>query len=421
MRIAVVGSGTGGAASALLLARDGHDVEIFERVPDPRPVGAGLLLQPLGQRVLGTLGLADELEAGSTPVRRIEGRIGGPNGRFLLRFGYEDAHSPHVGLGVNRGSLFGVLWKALTAAGVPIRVGWEVDRVHFEPEGAYLVATDDSADGATAGPFDLVVAADGARSRIRRQLGLATKDVRYPFGALWTVVPDPDGLVPDALVQRYRDTRTMLGFLPTGIGETSIFWSIRNRDAEAAIAAGPDWFVERALPFAPDFAPLLERVRDARVLGAAYRDVVVPHPSRVVGEAGVVLVGDAAHAMSPQLGMGASLALADAWSLAACLRDRTGLAEALDAYGHDRRAHIRWYTWLSRLMTPVFQSNLVPLAWGRDLVFGPAAGIPLARSQFAQILLGEQTSPFTRWAPTTRGGPLAADDAAGRVRYRSPT
>ncbi|HJP88022.1 MAG TPA: NAD(P)/FAD-dependent oxidoreductase [Candidatus Limnocylindrales bacterium] len=419
MRIAVVGGGTGGAASALLLARDGHDVEIFERVPDPRPVGAGILLQPLGQRILATLGLADELEQASTPVRRIEGRIGGPNGRFLLRFGYEDARSPHVGLGVNRGALFGVLWKALEAAGVPAHVGWEVDRVHLEPDGAQLVRT----DGETAGPFDLVVAADGARSRIRRQLGLATKDIRYPFGALWTVVPDPDGLVPDALVQRYRDTRTMLGFLPTGIGETSIFWSIRNRDAEAAIAAGPGWFVDRALPYAPDFAPLLERVREARILNAAYRDVVVPHPSTVVGRAGVALVGDAAHAMSPQLGMGASLALADAWSLAAALRDTTSLAEALDAYGRDRRAHVRWYTWLSRLMTPAFQSNLVPLAWGRDPMFSLAAEIGLARAQFAKILLGEQTSPFTLWAPAKRGGPLAPAPNLERdsVRYRSAT
>ena len=407
MRIAVVGSGTGGAASALLLAGDGHAVELFERVSDPRPVGAGLLLQPLGQRILGTLGLEDELAAASTPVRRIEGRIGGPTGSCILRFGYEDAGSADVGLGVNRGALFGVLWKALANAGVPTRTGWEVHRVHIEPEGAYLLTP----DGGSAGPFDLVVAADGARSRIRRHLGLATKDVRYPYGALWTVVADPDGLVPDALVQRYRDTRTMLGFLPTGIGEVSIFWSIRNRDAEAAIAAGPGWFVDRAAPFAPDFAPLLERARESRILGAAYRDVVVPAPWTMVGRAGVALVGDAAHAMSPQLGMGASLALADAWSLAASLRHATSLAEALRAYGRDRRAHVRWYTWLSRLMTPAFQSNLTPLGWARDLVFAPAAHVGFVRRQFADILLGEQTSPFTRWAPTKSGGPLA-------VRYR---
>jgi FAD-dependent urate hydroxylase len=310
----------------------------------------------------------------------------------VLGFGYDDAGSEHVGLGVNRGALFGVLWKALVEAGVPVRISWEVLAVHLEPDGARLAGH----DGASAGPFDLVVAADGARSRIRRQLGVASKDVRYPYGALWTVVADPDGLVGDVLVQRYRDTRVTLGFLPTGIGEVSIFWSIRTRAINQAVAAGADWLVERALPLAPDLAPVIERARTQAVLGAVYRDVVVPNPAMVEGRAGVVLIGDAAHAMSPQLGMGASLALADAWQLAERLRGR----DAGDL-------GTAWYTWLSRLMTPVFQSDLVPIGWARDLLFGPAANLALVRRQFADILLGEQTSLVGRWAPTMRGGPLA--------------
>jgi 2-polyprenyl-6-methoxyphenol hydroxylase-like FAD-dependent oxidoreductase len=405
MRVAVVGAGTAGAAAALLLARDGHRVELFERVADPRPVGAGLLLQPLGQRILATLGLDHDLAAASTPVRRIDGRAGGPAGRTVLRFGYEDAGSPHVGLGVNRGALFGLLWRALVEAAVPVRTGFEVVAVDADPGGTHLIGL----DGASAGPFDLVVAADGARSRIRRQLRLATKDVRYPYGALWTVVADPDHLVGDALVQRYRDTRTTLGFLPTGIDEVSIFWSIRSRDMAAAVREGPGWLLRRAQPLAPDLAPLLERMLERPLLGAPYRDVVVPDPTFVRGDWGVVLIGDAAHAMRPQLGMGASIALADAWALAAALRgcEPPGLRRALRVYVDDRRAHVRWYTWLSRIMTPVFQSDLVPLGWARDLVFGPAANLAFVRQQFALILLGEQTSPFTRWGPTRPGGPLA--------------
>jgi 2-polyprenyl-6-methoxyphenol hydroxylase-like FAD-dependent oxidoreductase len=406
MRVAVVGAGTAGAAAALLLARDGHGVELFERVVDPRPVGAGLLLQPLGQRILATLGLADELTAASTPVRRIEGRAGGPDGRTVLRFGYEDAGSQHVGLGVNRGALFSLLWRALADAGVPVRTGFEVVGVRPEADGTRLAGP----GGATAGPFDLVVAADGARSRIRRQLRLASKDVRYPYGALWTVVADPDHLVGDALVQRYRDTRTTIGFLPTGIDEVSIFWSIRTREMDAAVRAGPGWLLPRALLLAPDYEPLLERMLDRPLVGVPYRDVVVPNPTFVEGTTGIVLIGDAAHAMSPQLGMGASIALADAWSLAQAVRDcePAGLRGALHSYTADRRAHVRWYTWLSRIMTPVFQSDLVPVGWARDLVFGPAANLAFVRRQFAAILLGEQTSLFTRWRPTRAGGPLEA-------------
>jgi hypothetical protein len=58
---------------------------------------------------------------------------------------------------------------------------------------------------------------------------------------------------------------------------------------------------------------------------------------------------------------------------------------------------------------PVFQSDLVPVGWARDIFFGPAANLALVRRQFAAILLGEQTSPFTRWGPTKRGLELASD------------
>ena len=116
---------------------------------------------------------------------------------------------------------------------------------------------------------------------------------------------------------------------------------------------------------------------------------------------GIVVIGDAAHAMSPQLGLGANLCLADAWSLATTLRSHVDLHAALPAYVADRRAHIRWYTWLSRIMTPVFQSDLVPIGWARDALFGPIGRLPQVRRQLVEIELGGQTSPWTTWSPGT--------------------
>jgi 2-polyprenyl-6-methoxyphenol hydroxylase-like FAD-dependent oxidoreductase len=399
LRIGVVGAGTGGLVSALLLARDGHDVEVVERVTDPRPIGAGMLMQPLGQVVLADLGLAEELTRCSTPVRRIEGRT--RRGRTVLAFGYADAGRSEVGLGVHRGDLFELLWAAATRA-VSIRTGVAVDDVRHESDGWRLVTPSD----AELGPYDLVVAADGARSRIRHRLRVATKDVGYPYGCIWAVVPDPDGLAGDVLWQRYGDTRTTLGILPTGLGQASIFWSSRTRTIDAEVAAGPAALLERARPFAGHLGILVERIAANGILAARYRDVVVPAPIAIRGPHGVVLVGDAAHAMSPQLGMGASLALADAWSLARSLRSHPDLPSAVRAHVANRRSHVRWYTWLSRLMTPVFQSDLVPIGWARDLVFAPAGRVPLVRRQFAAILLGEQTSPWSTWPPAAPGGPL---------------
>jgi 2-polyprenyl-6-methoxyphenol hydroxylase-like FAD-dependent oxidoreductase len=253
--------------------------------------------------------------------------------------------------------------------------------------------------GAVHGPYDLVVAADGARSAMRRLSGLGQRDAGYPYGAVWSVVPDPDRLARDVLFQRYRDTRVTLGVLPTGVGLASIFWSLRSRDIDAAVAAGPEAFVAAALPLAGEMAPLVERARQGEILGAHYRDVVVRSPSLERHGHGLVLIGDAAHAMSPQLGLGASLGLADAWSLRLSLRTHPrDLTAALGAHARDRRAHVRYYTWLSRLMTPVFQSDLVPIAWARDLLLEPVARIPWVRRQFVTTLMGIRTSPWSAWS-----------------------
>src|SRR5262245_26671398 len=115
-QIAVVGAGTAGAASATLLARAGHGVVVFERVPDPKPVGAGILLQPTGQVQLARLGLLEAVTARSSPVDRLHAVRHG--GRVLVDLRYHDVHPRLSGWGVHRGVLFETLLAATRAAGV---------------------------------------------------------------------------------------------------------------------------------------------------------------------------------------------------------------------------------------------------------------------------------------------------------------
>jgi 2-polyprenyl-6-methoxyphenol hydroxylase-like FAD-dependent oxidoreductase len=235
---------------------------------------------------------------------------------------------------------------------------------------------------------------------MRKLSGLATKDAGYPYGALWAVVSDSRHLADDVPWQRYDDTRTTFGVLPCVVDGASIFWSIRTREIPAALAAGVDAWRERARPYAGHLAPLLDRVRETDLLDARYRDVVVRTPVLIRDGRALVLLGDAAHAIGPQLGLGANLALADAWTLACSLRRaRSDLPGACAEYAAARRPHIRWYTWCSRLMTPVFQSDLVPMAWARDLLLERVARIPWVRRQFVTTLLGVRTSPWTTWRP----------------------
>jgi 2-polyprenyl-6-methoxyphenol hydroxylase-like FAD-dependent oxidoreductase len=393
VRVAIVGCGTAGPAAALLLVRDGHEVEIFERVAEPRGVGAGILLQRLGQRVLADLGLADELERQSSPVRRVDARA--LSGRRVLDFAYEQVVPGAYGWGVHRGTLFGLLWNAVQNAGIHVQTGVEVTGL-VTADGRWRLTT----TAGEVGPFDLVVGADGGRSRIRRLSGLTKKDVGYPYRVIWSVVPDPERIAGDTLTQRYRDTRVTLGILPTGVAQACIFWLIRSRLITETLSAGAAAWVDLVRPIAGEFEPLVERAADGAIMGARYRDVVVRSPVLVRDNAGLVLLGDAAHAMSPQLGLGASFALADAWALAMCLRRRPkDLSGALQAYATSRAAHVRYYTWCSRLMTPVFQSDLVPIGWARDALMEPIARIPWVRRQFVTTFMGGRTPPWTFWRP----------------------
>jgi 2-polyprenyl-6-methoxyphenol hydroxylase-like FAD-dependent oxidoreductase len=250
------------------------------------------------------------------------------------------------------------------------------------------------------GTYDLVVGCDGSRSPVRRSMNVATRDHAYDYGALWTIVDDPDELCAGELYQCLRGTRSYLGVLPTGRGQVSVFWSERGSAMEATVARGLPAWRDAARPLAGPMAPLLDRVD--HLLPASYRDVVVRTPYRIAsphdGRAGAaVLAGDAAHAMSPQLGTGTSLALADAWTLHHALATQESLPAALSAYAAARAAHVRWYQWWTRLLMPAFQSGLSPPAWPRDLLAPPVMTVPAVRSQVVTTLTGDRTSPWSTW------------------------
>jgi 2-polyprenyl-6-methoxyphenol hydroxylase-like FAD-dependent oxidoreductase len=180
----------------------------------------------------------------------------------------------------------------------------------------------------------------------------------------------------------------MVGVLPTGrVGGqrvAALYWSIRN-DAVAAWRAAPigAWRDQVARAW-PEAALLLDGVTHADVEHASYRDVWADPP--FAGR--VVVIGDAAHGTSPQLGQGTTQALRDAAALAEALDGEAPLEARLAAYRDARRRRAAYYRWASRLLTPVFQSSLPGLGVLRDAFAGPVGRIPLVRRQALLTLAG---------------------------------
>ena len=388
--IAIVGYGTAGQAVARLLRRQGHRLEIFERAPQPGPVGAGLLLQPTGLGVLAQLGLLDAALACGEPIARLLGTTS--TGRRVIDMHYSGLDPTWFGLGIQRGALFEILRDATLAPA--LRCGTTIATIDHAARA--LV----DAGGARHGPYDLILVAGGAASNLR-PAELVRRDRPYPWGALWCLCADPDRVWRGDLLQRYARASRMAGILPVGRlpgqgdaqRRVSLFWSMPAHRLGGSVERGLDALRDEIGAYWPEIRPLLATLVDMRELAPAqYRDAVL----RRFAQGRVAWLGDAAHAMSPQLGQGANMALLDAYRLSQALERARDVDAALAQYDRERRRHVGIYQFLSRWLTPLFQSDLDWAAALRDSLFGPLGRAPLLRGEMLKVLAGVKRGLFRR-------------------------
>lgn len=383
-RVAIVGYGTAGQALAVLLGRAGVQVEVFEQATQPGPVGAGFLLQPSGLQVLWQMGLLPEVLSHGARIERLYGTNAA--GRGVMDIRYAALDSRLAGIGMQRGALFELLDRAWQPRG-QLHTGCRI--VSIAP--CLRRLTDAAGHG--HGPYDLIIAADGAASLLRGQVGDVQRDQRYPWGALWCLVDAQGWEHGNELRQRYVAARKMIGLLPVGsrpgdpTPRLSFFWSLPCDGLPAWQAQGMQAWHQELRSMWPECALQMQAVQDpAQLARAHYRDAVVQQWSR----GRLVLAGDAAHAMSPQLGQGVNMALLDAWLLAGQLQQATDLDQALAAYARQRRAHVRIYQFWSRWLTPMFQSHHDRIATARDALLGPLGRIPPGKGHMLRVLTGTQ-------------------------------
>ncbi len=148
-----------------------------------------------------------------------------------------------------------------------------------------------------------------------------------------------------------------------------------------------DWR-EEAAGLWPALAPGLATVAGPEQFSrAAYVQFTARRP---FGD-GLVLIGDAAHATSPQMGQGANQGLVDAVVLADALGATADTAAALARYAAVRRGHVRFYQLASQAMTPLFQSRSRLLGVAQDMVFPLLPRLPWLRREMVRTLAGLKT------------------------------
>ncbi|WEG09033.1 FAD-dependent monooxygenase [Microbacterium horticulturae] len=322
--IAVVGAGYAGAATAKALSRLGATVNVYEKAREIHEVGAGIGLRPSSLDAFRTWGMLDAIEAVTSPSESFEiltatgERIAeeewpekdvfGLTTRFVHRGDFIDA-------------LIGVLPEGMVHTAHRL--------VRIDDAGERPVLTFDDGSTVTA---DLVVGADGIRSRVRRELFSDAEPV-YAGEHAYRAVIDVDawhGLPFDDKLRMYLGHGTKIYALPLQHrGQLSFDITALNPDPTPTPLDSKEMIVATVAGF--DDA-IVAATRDLDMDIVNIRSVYDIDPIDVWHSDDVVLVGDAAHAMCHHQGQGANSAILDAAVLAECLTEAATVADALAQY-----------------------------------------------------------------------------------------
>lgn len=178
----------------------------------------------------------------------------------------------------------------------------------------------------------------------------------------------------------------LIGILPLGGGRASLFWGDRKAGIEEIRKGTFAAFRDKVLALAPKAAEIFEEFRSFdQAAFTTYVHVACPRWSAKR----LLLMGDAAHAMSPHLGQGANLALADAESFSRLLAETGDFAKASARFEFERRPPVLYLSRLSYFLTPFFQSGSRILGLGRDVALPILTAIPPVRKLMARTLAGK--------------------------------
>jgi 2-polyprenyl-6-methoxyphenol hydroxylase-like FAD-dependent oxidoreductase len=367
MRILVVGGGIAGLTLATALGKRGLQSELVERTARFAPVGAGITLHPNALRALASVSLDGAVMAAGAVLP--SARTLDATGRIVADVPLTEAwHGLRPTIAIHRHALHEILTAAAGAA--YIRMGVSVTSLRQRGSEMHIDFTD-----GTAGVYDLVVGADGVHSTVRR---LAFDQVlpRYVGQSYWRAAIDAPGLVSTWTIM-VAGSR-FLGVFPLGNGRMYVFAQImtdteiadamqgrreRIRDTFADFGSPAREALER-LPAddAIHFGPVHEVVQDQWRCGRT------------------LLIGDAAHAVSPVLGLGGGMAIEDAIVLAELLQNVAPLDAALDAFTERRQPRVAWVR--ERTLVQLRRLASRPVDGLADLTAGVLAGM---REHFAPL------------------------------------
>ncbi|MFI7707935.1 FAD-dependent monooxygenase [Nonomuraea sp. NPDC049480] len=316
-RAVVIGGGIGGLTSGIALRGQGWDVTVLERAPKIDPVGSGLGIAANALKALDTVGLGDRIRK----LSKIQGQVGirRRDGRWLVHTTPDAAEARYGDSAVVmlRATLMEVLAGAL--GDDDLRLGVSVSGVDAD---SGVVHTDEGDLQA-----DLVVAADGIRSKTRHMLFPQHPGPAYSGVTAWR------GLIPrgdlDVRSMESWGRGLIFGVHPLN-GDVVYVYATDVLPAGTVFGDEREELLRRFGDWHEPIPGLLRAADPADIIRNDVYSFDTPLPAFHRGK--VALVGDAAHAMTPNLGQGACQAIEDAVVLAHLAGRARGTADPGHGY-----------------------------------------------------------------------------------------
>ncbi|NCI78819.1 FAD-dependent urate hydroxylase HpxO [Acinetobacter kanungonis] len=335
MKIAIVGAGMGGLTAGIALKKFGHEVTIYEQATEILPVGAAISLWSNGVKCLNYLGLTHEIQALGGEMESLA-YVDGLNQQIMTQFSLTPLYK-EVGqkaYPVSRADLQNLLMQHFGMQ--DIQLGKKMIRIEDQAKQVCIHFQDGSSVEA-----DLLIGADGTHSLTRQHVLGHTVERRYAGYVNWNgLVEVNEGLAPAQQWTTYIGEGKRVSLMPVADNRFYFFFDVpldiglpNQRDQYKA--ALKQYFAGWCTPV----QQLIDSIDEQKTNRVEIHDI---EPFMTFYKGRVVLLGDAAHSTTPDIGQGGCQAMEDAIYLARALQINTfGLDDALTRYQNKRNERTR--------------------------------------------------------------------------------
>lgn len=332
MKINIIGAGIGGLTAAIALEKKGHQVELFDAATALRPIGAGIIMASNAMQIARRLGFADAIaQAGN--VLHFFG-VADHEGRPLQMMDIQAIRAKfgEPSVAIHRGHLQQVLLQQLP--NMPIHVNKRLQSIQQQPGGKVIAFFEDGSQAEA----DILIGADGLRSATRKAI-FGEKPLRYSSHTCWRGIIEHQFETPHQAKELWAKTGgKRVAMIQVATNKVYFYYTEKHKPGfKVPITDQLSYLQAQFSEFPPVYAEVMGKANPAEIF---HDDLYDLKPLSKWHYDRVMLLGDAAHATTPNMGQGGCQAIEDAWYLAEHLERYSQVTEAFAAYEKFRRPKV---------------------------------------------------------------------------------